>query len=394
MPDSASVRRSALFTLVALLLVALNLRLALAGVGPVLDQVRAGLDVSRGFAGLLTTVPVLCFAVLAPASAYLGSRIGNVAALFASLVVLTVGIMLRSVDGPPVVLFGTVLLGAGIAVGNVLVPAMIKAELSAIAGLAMGLYTASLTAGAAIGSLGTAWLAELGWHWRWVLGATAVPALVGSVVFGLWALAHRRSRPAEPPIVPGTSRQVWRARTSWELSGLMAGQALLFYSVLAWLPVFLQERGVSVAESGAMLSVYSILGIVGALAVPPLISRATDQRVVAVLSVAGWAVGIAGLWWLPGWYLLWSIWLGVFQGAGIAIALTLMVLRARTNAAARELSGMVQMSGYLVAGVGPWLVGALRDHSGGWSWSMGTLLAVAVLLLVAAFRAGGAEPVG
>lgn len=392
--EAARVPASILFTLAALLFVALNLRLALAGIGPVLDGVRIDLDMSRGAAALLTTLPLICFGLLAPASAYLGSRLGNEAALLASLAVLTVGIVVRSLGGSSTVLLGTVLLGAGIAVGNVLVPVLVKSHLSSMIGVAMGLYTAFLTGGAALGAAGTAGLAAIGSGWRLALGVAAVPAAAALVVFGIWTMFHLRSQLPATAAPPGVPARVWKAGTAWQLAFLMGGQSLLFYSVLAWLPALLQDRGVSVAESGAMLSLYTVLGIIGALVVPPLAARGPDQRAVAVATVVGWSIGLTGLWIFPAWYVVWTVELGVTQGAGIAMALTLIVLRARDTVAARQLSGMVQMVGYLLAAVGPWLVGALRDQTGTWSWSLVALIAVSLGLIGAAWRVGRAEPVG
>lgn len=381
-------------SLAALLLVAVNLRISITAVSPVLDQLRADLDLSRGVAGLLTTLPVVCFGVLAPVAAYLGRRLGNELALTASLVCLVVGIVVRSSGGPAYVLLGTLLLGTGIAVGNILVPALVKRDLSFMAGTAMALYTTCLTGGAALAAAGTAALAAAGWGWRPALAAGAAPALVATVVFGLWA--HRRhSRGNGPPAVTlrGAGR-VWRSATAWQLAVFMGGQSLLFYSVLAWLPALLQDRGVSLAVSGGMLSLYNLLGIAGALVLPPLAARRPDQRVPAFLTAAGWVIGLGGLWLVPGWYVGWTVLLGLTQGAGIAMALTLIVLRARDSDVARELSGMVQMTGYLLAASGPLVVGALRDRSGDWAWSLAALLAVAGAMLVAADGAGRHRVVG
>lgn len=386
--------RQVAFTLVALLLVAVNLRLAIAAIGPVIDDMRADLVMSHGMAGLLTTLPLICFGLLAPSAAYLGSRIGNGTALLASLVALCAGIALRSAGGPVIVLAGTVLLGAGIAVGNVLVPVVVKSQLGHIVGLAMGLYTAFLTSGAAVGAAGAAGLASAGWGWRATLGIDAVPAVLALVVFAMWWFAGR-ARPAEPVVQSrGVGGTVWRAPAVWQLACFMGGQSLLFYSYVSWLPAVLQNDGVSVATSGLMLSLFSILGIVGALIMPPLAARASDGRIPALVSVAGWVVGTAGLWLLPDWYLLWSIELGLTQGAGIALALLMIVTLSGTTGVARHMSGMVQMVGYLVAATGPWLFGLLRDVTHSWTPSLLLLLVVAALMLVAAWLVGRARPVG
>ncbi len=380
--------RRRLVVLAVLLLVALNLRLPLAAVGPVLDDLRVDLGASHGVGGLLTTLPLVCFGILAPVTAYLGDRWSGEVVLLTATVILTAGVAVRSIAGLAPVLTGTLLLGIGIAVGNVLIPVLVKQHLAAVAGIAMSLYTAFLTGGAAIGAAGTAGLASIGWGWQAALLIGVIPALVAVVALGWWySSGHRRLADARPP-ASGTAGRVWRSGMAWWLAAFMGGQSLLFYTVLTWLPVLLQDRGVSLGESGLMASVFSFLGIVGALAVPPLAARGGDQRPVAVISVVGWMVGLAGLWWLPQWYVLWSAWLGVTQGGGIAMALTLIVLRAGSSASARHLSAMVQMSGYLLAALGPWLIGVLRDHTGGWHGPLAVLLVLSVLLVAAAFVVG------
>lgn len=390
------VRRDRWVTLGALLLVAVNLRVAITSVSPVLAELRDDLGLSRGAAGLLTTLPIVCFGLVAPLAATLGRRLGNERALGWALVALVVGILVRSAGDVPALFAGTVLLGSAIALGNVLVPALVKQDLSEVSGPAMSLYTVCLTGGAAIAAAGTAGLASMGWTWRAALAAAALPALLAVVVFTLWAWRRGRSPrgTAVPALAVGQVAVVWRSRTAWHLALFLAAQSTLFYSVLAWLPVLLQERGVSVGTSGLMLSTYNLLGIVGALAVPRLLRVGRDQRTVATVTMAGWIVGLAGLWALPGWYPLWSAFLGVVQGAGITVALTLVVLRARDSQVARELSGMVQTTGYLMAAAGPALVGSLRDGFGGWGPSFAVMIVVGFLSVLAARGAGRGVVVG
>lgn len=387
-------RKRTAFTLVALLLVAVNLRLAIAAIGPVLDEIRTDLVMSHGLAGLITTLPLVCFGLLAPVAAYIGGRIGSGAALVAAMVALAAGIGVRSLGGPAVVLAGTVLVGAGVAVGNVLVPVVIKARLQHVVGTAMGLYTAFLTTGAAVGSVAAAGMAAAGWGWRAALFADVLPVLVALAVFLAWRVSVRGDAAAPPLATRGTARTVWRAGAAWQLAVFMGGQSLLFYSFVSWLPAMLQSRGVSVATSGAMLSLYSILGIIGALVMPPIAARARHPRGPLVVSVAGWSIGVAGLWLLPDWYVLWSVELGVSQGAGIALALMMVVTLSRDTAVARHMSGMVQMVGYLLAAVGPWLFGVLRDWAGSWTPSLLMLLVMSALMMAAAWLVARARPVG
>lgn len=380
------------WTLAALLVVALNLRLSIAAVSPLLDQIRTALALTRQGAGLLTTLPVLCFGVVAPAVAYAARRAGNEVVVAAAMVLLVGGILVRSSGGPALLFLGTLLLGAAITAGNVLVPVLVKQHLAEAAGLAMALYTAFLTGGAALAAWGTAALYDAGASWRWSIAAGAVPAAFAAVVFAAWSIARRPRTVAAPPVLPDT--RVWRSATAWHLAVFFGCQSFLFYALLAWLPGLLQDRGVSLPLSGLMLSLFSLLGIAGSLAVPPLAVRRRDQRVLAVVVGVGWLTGILGLLVLPGAYLLWTLILGVAQGAGIALAMTLIVLRGRTEHITRDLSGMVQMTGYLLATTGPLLLGALRDGYGSWTGGLLLLLAVGLLLLLSGLGAGRDRMVG
>lgn len=382
-------------TLGVLLLVGLNLRIAITSLSPVLGEVRLDLGLSRGAAGLLTTLPVVCFGLMAPVAAVLGRRLGNELVLGLALGVLVVGILVRSAGEVPALFVGTVLLGSAIALGNVLVPALVKQDLSEISGLAMSLYTVALTGGAALAAAGSAAFSSSGLAWRGALVAAVVPAVLAAAVFAAWARKRAGAGGgAGSVLVVAHGGTVWRSRTAWQLALLLAGQATLFHSLLAWLPSILQEDGVPVGSSGLMLAVYSLLGIVGALAVPRLLHLGQDQRAVATATMAGWVLGITGLWALPEWYLLWSVLLGVVQGAGITVALTLVVLRARDPQVARELSGMVQTTGYLLAAGGPFAIGALRDGFGGWGAAFAAMVLVGLLSMLAGRAAGRGVVVG
>jgi len=251
----------------------------------------------------------------------------------------------------------------------------------------MALYTASLTGGVAIGTAGTAVLISHGWGWRLALGSGLAPALLAGAALAGWLLRGEGDSGRSVPD-PSSGGRVWRSVNAWQLAVYMGCQCLLFYSVLAWLPVLLQEDGVNYDHAAGALNLFNLLGFVGALITPPLAARGPDQRAVATITATAWVMGLAGMWWIPSWYIAWSALLGVAQGAGIAIALTLIVLRAADTETASALSGMVQMSGYFMASVGPLTIGWLRDLTGAWSWGFGVLVAVSIVTVGSAFAVG------
>jgi CP family cyanate transporter-like MFS transporter len=382
------------FVLPAVVLVAVNLRSGIAAVSPLLPDIRADLGLSRGAAGLLTTVPVLCFGGLSAVAAGVGRRIGSDLATVLAMAVLAAATALRLLPTATWFFVGTVVLGAAITVGNVLTPMLVKQHLADrsdyVVGMATGLYTGALIGGAAVASAISAPLASAGLGWRGALLVWAIPAVLAAFAWSRFL----RYRSLAPLPASGGRRVVVGSRVTWWLSLFMGMQSLAYFAVLAWLPAFLQDHDVSAGQAGLALSLFNLLGVVAALLVPTIAGRQSDQRALALSICAGWAVGVIGLLVAPGGYLAWSVIAGLAQGASIALALALIVLRARTPDVARSLSGTVQSAGYLIGATGPFLFGALRDATGSWTVPLLALLGAIVAMAAGAWGAGQARVVG
>jgi CP family cyanate transporter-like MFS transporter len=375
--------------LAGVLLAGFNLRGAIAAVSPVLPDVRAELGLSTTVAGLLTALPVLCFAALAPAAAWFGRRLGPERAVLVGLVTLTAATVLRVLDGAPVLLAGTFVIGAAMTVGNVLLPPVVKRDFGARAGTVTGLYTATFAAGAAAAAALTAPIAGR-WGWRTGLACWAAPALVACVV---WALASRGA-PARV-LASGVAQagiRVWRLPLAWAVSGILALQSGLYYAVTAWLPSLLADQlgGGPGAAGATAASLFQILGIPGTLVVPVLVGRWSGQRGLGLAVVAGWVILLVGLLAAPAAWPVWAVVGGLAQGAGLSLAFTLQVLRSADDDQARRLSGMAQLVGYSGGAVGPLAVGALVALSGGWTLPVVVLLVLAVGYAALALVAGRA----
>ena len=367
-----------------MLLLAANLRAAIAGLPPLTADLRADLHLDRGTVGLLTTLPVLCFALLSGPAAVLGRRVGLERSLLLAMLAIAAGSAARVGPGLWPVVLGTVVAGAGITVGNVLVPGVVKQDFPESAGAVTGLYTATLIGGAALASALAAPLAhDAGLGWRGSLlvwGGLAV--LAGAVWLPQLRVRHR------PEGRQRTGVQVWRSALAWQLAVLMGTQALAYYGMLAWLPALLQDRGVSAAAAGWALAAFNLLGIGSSLVLPGLAGRRPDQRALGPVSALVWLVCLVGLLAAPAAYPVWVVLGGLAQGAGIGLALALIVLRAGTPAVARDLSGMVQSAGYLLGATGPVLLGWLRDRSGGWQLPLLFLCATVAVMAAASVGAG------
>ena len=385
---------------VAIVLVAFNLRAGIAAVSPLLPDIQADLGLSRGAAGLLTTLPVLCFGALSAASAALGRRLGSDRAIVLAMLVLAGACALRLLPVAAWFFVSTLLLGAAITVGNVLTPPLVKQHLVGrsehAVGLATGLYTASLIGGAAVAAAISTPLAAAGLGWHGALVIWAAPALLAATTWTFLVLRKSTSRRSAEAITIGVREHVGirRSWVTWALALFMGAQSLAYYAVLAWLPALLRDHGVSAQQAGLALSLFNLLGIASALVMPTLAARLTDQRTLALIVCAFWAVGVVGLLVAPDLYLLWSVLAGLAQGAAIALALALIVLRARTSDVARELSGTVQSAGYLIGAAGPFALGALRDATNSWNASLAALLAAVILMTIGAWGAGRNKLVG
>ena len=372
---------------VGLALTGFNLRVAVASVPPLLNDLERHPGMSTTVAGLLTSLPVLCFGVGAVVAAPLGRRFGGEGAIVLALVPLCAGTALRAVGSTGLLFAGTVLAGAGVAVANVLVPAVVKARFPAQSGTLMGLYTALLGTGAAVAG-GFAVPLEHATGWRGSLGLWTLPVLVA---LGLMTVALVRGRGAGGVRGgAGDTLALLRSRLAWQVTLFFALQSAIFYSGLTWLPSILRDHGYSASASGAFNSVYALVGIPFSLVAPVIATRVRDQRAVLLTFAMLEPVAVAGLLLAPGAAVLWVPVFAMGQGGSFAVSLTLMVLRAPDARRAAELSGMAQAIGYCLAALGPLLVGALHDLEGGWTASLLFLLAIAAPMLAAG--TGAARP--
>jgi CP family cyanate transporter-like MFS transporter len=373
-PETTTRRASPAWWIgVSIVLVAANLRPAVVAVSPLLEEIQAVERLSGTAAGVLTALPVLCFGLLAPVAPRLAARFGIERTLFGALVVLCLGIALRIVDATAALFAGTVLVGGAIAVGNVLLPGLIKRDFAHRTGLMTGLYTMAITAGGGLAAgltVPVARAAGLGWHGA--LGAWGLFALVALLVWSPQAHGAQH-RPRQESGSPGG---LWRNALAWQVTAFMGLQSLCFYAAAAWLPAVFVSRGADAAAAGWLLSLANGVGIAGSLVAPVVAARLRAQTAVAVAATGVTALGLLGTLLLPGAEIVSMSVFGIGQGAALGIALTLIVLRAPDGAHASQLSGMAQSMGYLLAASGPFMLGALHDLTDSWTVPLVVLLAL------------------
>lgn len=385
---STTVRASAgVGFAIAVVVVALNLRLAVASVGPMVDRLKSDLGLSSIGASVLTAVPVFCFGGLAMLGPWLARRLGLRRAVVVLLGAIVVGLVVRVGPDLATLFAGTVIVAGGIAAANVLLPVIIKREFPASAGLMMGLYTTAVVGSASAGAGLTVPISDaIGHGWRGGLGIWALAAAIALV---LWLPHVRGDHPlvvAEPGHV---SAQLRRDRLAWMVTAFFGLQSLSFYAVLSWLPSLYQDHGYSSAAAGGLLSVSTLVQIPVALVLPSVATRMRSQVGLVTAATALTGIGLTGLLVAPTMLAgLWVVILGIGQGATFTLALTLLVLRTRTHGATAQLSAMAQSIGYLFAGLGPLVVGALHSASAGWHLPIVFLLVLMVPQFLSGFGAG------
>ncbi|MHC2186046.1 CP family cyanate transporter-like MFS transporter [Rathayibacter agropyri] len=371
---------------VAVALTALVLRGPIVAVAPVIDAVRGDLSLSSGQAGVLTSIPVLCFALATPLALLVIRRAGPDAAVTVTILGVALGTIVRSAGDVVAVVAGTVLIGVFITIGNVVLPVVIRRDVSAERiDLTTGVYTAALNLGSTITSLGTAPLAlALGWRGALViwLGLNAL-ALVG------WLLAvgpRAALRPA-PRLVRGSgpaepAPRIWRSATVLALALCFSSQAFSYYGVTAWLPSLLVDRnGFSIATAGASSSVFQLAAVAGAVGIPLLVRRLGPRGSILLVGLL-WCTVPIGLLLAPQLWALWCVLGGVAQGGGFTVVFVLVVRLSRSDAHASRLSATVQGIGYAVAATAPTVIGFAHDASGGWDAPLLTVLAATCSFLV------------
>lgn len=374
--------------LFGILFVAINLRPVLSSVGPLVDMIRQDLKISDTWLGLLTTLPLLAFGVVSTITPLFTKRFGIGNTILGALILLTIGIIIRSLGGVFSLYFGTILLGIAIAFGNVLIPALIKRNFPHKAGLVTSLYSAIMSLGAAIAAgLSVPLAKDLHLGWRGSMGIWAVLAVVALII---WIPNLKRITPS----VPRRSFNVAMKKLSgsllvWRLAFYMGLQSMAFYVVLAWLPAILIDRGFDEAYAGWMLSLSQATGIIGAIIIPIWAGARKDQRLVILSLVIVEVIAFIGLL-LPGMGLmeLWVGLIGMVLGGTFGLALLLIVLRADDVETAAELSGIVQSIGYLIAAIGPFIIGVIFDLTQVWDYAIILLIVVAIVKLIIGIEAG------
>lgn len=396
-------------------LVALNLRPAIVAVGPLLSSIGATFGWGESIQGLLGSLPLLAFALFSMIVGALTAKLDSNKVLLWALIALAGGCIVRSLSGECMVWLGTLVIGASIAVGNVLAPAIVKRDFIDNVSFATGAYSACVTAGSALAGLTASAAADAFGGWQPALASWAIPALLAAF---LWLPRTKLAKNADSIRTSGKSsvaethleqqlestedprpvsentqaqsplRALLKRPSTWLVTLFMGFQSAAFYTFCNWLPSIAGAAGFSSGEAGVHLFIFQALGIVSGLLIPRFMYLRGNQVCAGLLASA--PLLVAALGWLlsPHLSLLWSIFGGMGQGTSLVVALTLISLRGRTHAETVALSGFAQSLGYLLAACGPFVFGALTETTQGFEAPLVFMAALATAQCALSFFAG------
>jgi MFS transporter, CP family, cyanate transporter len=371
--------------LVGILLVGLNLRPAVTSLTPVLGHVRDDFAIGATATGILGALPELCFAGIGVLTPVIARRIGLERTVVAAMSLIVIGQLTRALatDAVALLILSAVAM-AGMALGNVALPPLVKRYFPDHIGAVTGMYTLLLAAGTALPPLIAVPVSEA--HgWRASTGSWAVLGLIAAIP---WILTLRRAHLENAPIhTPHQHVPVWRTPVAWGVAVFLGCTGMSTYVLFAWLPTLLTDSGSSPASAGTMLSLYAAVGIPAALIVPPLTARLRNPFPLALLFLAFFVSGYLGLLLAP--QHLTALWVALagLGPAAFPMCMTLVNLRTATHAGASQLSGFTQGVGYGIASIGPIAFGALRNLTGGYRAGFGMLGLNLVVWLIAAWIA-------
>ncbi|VEF47862.1 major facilitator superfamily protein [Bacillus freudenreichii] len=373
---------------IGIIFIGSNLRAPLTSVGSLISFIREDLGISNAIAGTITTLPLLAFAFLSPFAPKIASRLGMERTILFSLILLTVGVITRSMFGAGFLFTGTIMIGLAIAVGNVLLPGYIKMNFPFRIGVMTGIYAVFMNVFGALGSglsVPISTIGGVGWK-----GSLAVWAILSFTAILFWLPQLSKQNKLTVPAAPSQKRMpVWRSPLAWSITLFMGLQSLMFYTLITWLPDILQSHGFSSNGAGWMLFLMQLALIPITFVIPVIADKMKNQKLLAGMTALLFFLGIVALM-IGARPLLYVsvILIGIAGGSAFSLAMMFFSLRTIDGRQATELSGMAQSFGYLLAASGPVLFGALYDISGKWQHSLVMLMILSAIIFIVGIKSG------
>lgn len=384
-------KKNKILIILGIIFISFNLRAPITAVGPIVDMIKTDYSLSSSMAGFITTLPLIAFAVVSPFVATISKKLKYGRTMTLGLVLILAGLVIRSYIGVGGLFFGTLLLGIGIAIGNVLIPSIIKLRFAKNVGLLTSIYTTSLCSFAALGAGLSIPLAKgLNFGWK---NSLSVWLVLTIITLFIWAPQLRINSPVNisaKVIKDRKSMPIWKVPLAWWVTLFMGTQSLIFYICVAWLPMMVMSKGLSDSFAGTMALIYHLIALPATIMIPIMCDKLRTQRPLVMLVSLVYLTGISLF--LIGQsqsiIVLAVILMALGQGGGVSLAITFMSLRSPNSARAAELSGMSQSAGYILAAIGPTLIGFIYDRVLSWTLPITILMGLTLLLALSGWFAG------
>ncbi|MEI3607567.1 MFS transporter [Pseudogracilibacillus sp. SE30717A] len=377
--------------IVGIIFVGINLRPAITSVGPLIGMIRADIHISNWIAGLLTSLPLIAFALMSISAAKIGRRFSNERSLCFGLAILACGIFIRSVSGIVLLLVGTFLIGFGIAICNVLLPSTIKEKFPTKVPFMTSLYSTTMGVFAATASGISIPLAKgikLGWQQAMLVWS--VPAILAMVVWLYISIKHVQSKKKTDIVSSIRDKRIWRSRLAWQVAMFLGFQSFLFYVTISWLPEILVSLGVDISTAGWLLAIAQFIGLPASFFAPIIAGKFKSQSGAVLITGLFAVVGYIGLLLSNNFVviIICTMFIGITLSGGFALALSFLGLRAKNAEQAAMLSGMAQTMGYLLAAIGPFFIGFFYDLTSEWTIPLIILIIVSISAILFGMRSG------
>ena len=382
-------KTNTLLILLGILFISFNLRAPITAVGSISEMIQQEYALNKAAAGFITTLPLIAFAVVSPFVSKISEKIGHAKTMLIGLLFILGGEIVRSYTGVAGLFVGTAIIGVGIAIGNVIIPGIIKLNFSDKVGKVTSIYTSGMCIFAAVGagvSVPLAKGAGLGWK-----NTLAVWFFLTIVTIIIWLPQVRGTAKTAQNTSQNTSTtSIWKSRRAWWVTLFMGAQSLLFYSLVAWLPTIVGSKGLSEAFAGNMALLFQLMAIPATLVIPALCDKLKDQRILVYVVCVIYATGMALFLFAtsPVMMTVAVVLMSIGMGGSISLSIAFISLRTPNSQRAAQLSGMSQSAGYLFAAVGPVVTGAIYDRILTWSVPVIIFIVLIVFLAICGTFAG------
>lgn len=389
--EDRTIRMYRFLLIVGIVFVAFNLRPGMTSVGPLIGMIRDDIGLANWSAGLLTSLPLLAFAAISPIVPSISQRLTNDWTMVLGLTIIVLGITVRSISFVLFLFTGTILVGLGIAICNVLLPGVVKDKFPNQVALMTSVYSTTMGILAAIASgLSVPFAVGLDWGWQLSLFVWTIPAIIGIIIWSYLAKKNKLYNKSHPVYNPSDNGKMWRSPLAWQVALYMGLQSSLFYVTISWLPEILHHNGLSMTAAGWMLSYTQLIGMPASFIIPVIAGRLRSQQILVLILGISAMIGFTGLL-LSNSFIAMVIsttFLGITLGGCFALALTFLAIRAKNAEHASELSGMAQSIGYLLAALGPVFIGFLHDLTDEWTVPLIVLIGITILVIIFGMGAG------